>query len=38
VFATAAVPLEVDRRLVSITLPWGVPSGRLHVFAVATDR
>ncbi len=37
VFATAAVPLEADRRLVSVTLPWGVPSGRLHVFAVAAD-
>jgi hypothetical protein len=38
VFATAAVPLEVGRRLVSVTLPWGVPTGRLHVFAVAADR
>jgi predicted alpha-1,2-mannosidase len=34
-FATAAIPLETDRRLVSATLPWGVPSGRLHLFAVA---
>jgi predicted alpha-1,2-mannosidase len=36
VFATAPIPLETDRRLVSATLPWGVPHGRLHLFAVAT--
>ena len=36
VFATAAIPLEPARQLVSVTLPWGAPSGRLHIFAVAT--
>jgi len=36
-FATAAISLETDRRLVSATLPWGVPHGRLHLFAVAAD-
>jgi predicted alpha-1,2-mannosidase len=35
-FATAAIPLEPARQLVSVTLPWGAPTGRLHVFAVAT--
>ena len=34
-FATAAIPLETDRRLVSATLPWGARSGRLHLFAAA---
>src|SRR5262249_14626025 len=34
-FATAAIPLEAGRRLVSVTLPWGTPTGRLHLFAVA---
>lgn len=35
-FGTAAIPLEPGRQLVSVTLPWGAPSGRLHVFAIAT--
>jgi predicted alpha-1,2-mannosidase len=35
-YATAAIPLEPARQLVSVTLPWGAPAGRLHLFAIAT--
>ena len=34
VFGTT-IPLDPVRRPVSLTLPWGTPTGRLHIFALA---